>query len=71
MGAGETARANALSGLNRCTSTVFAIARELGIPVRFVGTGEGLEDMAEFDALAFVEGLLSSTLPQVLKPAGG
>ena len=50
---------------------VFAIARELGIPVRFVGTGEGLEDMAEFDALAFVEGPLSSTLLQVLKPAGG
>ena len=37
---------------------VFAIARELGIPVRFVGTGEGLEDMAEFDARTFVEGLL-------------
>ena len=37
---------------------VFAIARELGIPVRFVGTGEGLEDMAEFDAEEFVAGLL-------------
>jgi fused signal recognition particle receptor len=38
---------------------VFAIARELGLPIRFVGTGEGLEDMAEFDAQAFVEGLFS------------
>jgi len=37
---------------------VFAIARELGLPVRFVGTGEGLEDLAPFDADAFVEGLL-------------
>jgi fused signal recognition particle receptor len=37
----------------------FAIARELGLPIRFVGTGEGLEDMAEFDAQAFVEGLFS------------
>jgi fused signal recognition particle receptor len=36
---------------------VFAIARELGLPVRFVGTGEGLEDLAPFDADAFVEGL--------------
>jgi fused signal recognition particle receptor len=36
---------------------VFAIAKELGLPIRFVGTGEGLEDMAEFDAQAFVEGL--------------
>ncbi|MBC8262498.1 MAG: signal recognition particle-docking protein FtsY, partial [Anaerolineales bacterium] len=36
---------------------VFAIARELGLPLRFVGTGEGMGDMAEFDAQAFVEGL--------------
>ncbi len=37
---------------------VFAIARELGLPVRFVGTGERIEDLAPFDADAFVEGLL-------------
>ncbi len=37
---------------------VFAIARELGLPVRFVGTGEALEDLAPFDADAFVEGLI-------------
>ena len=36
---------------------VFAIARELGLPVRFVGTGEQMEDLAPFDADAFVEGL--------------
>jgi fused signal recognition particle receptor len=36
---------------------VFAVAQELGLPVRFVGTGETLEDLAEFDAEAFVEGL--------------
>jgi len=36
---------------------VFAIARELGLPVRFVGTGEKLEDLTPFDADAFVEGL--------------
>ncbi len=36
---------------------VFAIARELGVPVRFVGTGEGIEDLAEFDPQAFVDGL--------------
>jgi fused signal recognition particle receptor len=36
---------------------VFAIARELGLPIRFVGTGERVEDLAEFDAGAFVEGL--------------
>lgn len=36
---------------------VFAIAQELGLPVRFVGTGETVNDLAEFDAEAFVEGL--------------
>jgi len=36
---------------------VFAIARELGLPIRFLGTGERVEDLAEFDAEAFVEGL--------------
>jgi fused signal recognition particle receptor len=35
----------------------FSIARELGVPVRFVGTGEGLEDLVEFDAAAYVAGL--------------
>jgi fused signal recognition particle receptor len=36
---------------------VFAIAHELGLPVRFVGTGEHVEDWAEFDADTFVDGL--------------
>ncbi|MBC8249807.1 MAG: signal recognition particle-docking protein FtsY [Anaerolineales bacterium] len=39
---------------------VFAIARELGLPIRFVGTGEGLDDLAEFDPEVFVEGLFST-----------
>jgi len=36
---------------------VFAIYKELGLPVRFIGTGETLEDLAPFDADAFVDGL--------------
>jgi fused signal recognition particle receptor len=36
---------------------VFAIAQDLGVPVRFVGTGEGLDDLAEFDPQTFVDGL--------------
>jgi fused signal recognition particle receptor len=36
---------------------VFAISRELGLPVRFVGTGESLEDLAPFDAGLFVQAL--------------
>ena len=38
---------------------VFAIVQELGLPIRFVGTGEKIEDFAEFDAQAFVEGLFA------------
>lgn len=38
---------------------VFAIANELGIPIQFVGTGEKADDLAEFDARAFVEGLFA------------
>jgi fused signal recognition particle receptor len=37
---------------------VFAIEQELGLPVRFVGTGEKVDDLAEFDPRAFVEGIL-------------
>lgn len=38
---------------------VFAIASELGVPVRLIGTGEGLGDLAPFDAEAFVDALLA------------
>ncbi|HET7081746.1 MAG TPA: signal recognition particle-docking protein FtsY, partial [Chloroflexia bacterium] len=37
----------------------FAIARELGLPIRFVGTGEKLDDLAEFDATQFVDALFA------------
>ena len=33
------------------------IPRELGVPVRFVGLGEGIDDLEEFDADSFVEAL--------------
>jgi len=38
---------------------VFAIYRELGLPVRFIGTGEGIDDLAPFDADAFIDGLFT------------
>jgi fused signal recognition particle receptor len=38
---------------------VFAIGQELGLPVLFVATGEGLEDWAEFNAPAFVNALFA------------
>jgi fused signal recognition particle receptor len=36
-----------------------AVAAELGLPIRYLGVGEGEEDMAEFSAREFVEALLS------------
>ncbi len=37
---------------------VIAVKDTLGIPVRYIGVGEGLEDFAEFSAPEFVEALL-------------
>ena len=37
-----------------------AIARELQLPVRFVGVGEKLDDLLPFDSSAFVESLLGA-----------
>ena len=37
---------------------IFAIARELGIPIRFIGVGESREDLRTFDAKDFVEALV-------------
>ena len=37
---------------------VFAIEQELGLPVRFVGTGEKPDDFAEFEPVAFVNGIM-------------
>lgn len=36
----------------------FAIRRELGLPIVFIGTGEHFEDFAPFDAEKFVNGLV-------------
>jgi fused signal recognition particle receptor len=41
---------------------MFALAREFGLPIRFVGLGESATDLREFDARAFVDGLLPATL---------
>ena len=37
---------------------VFALAKEFGLPIRFIGLGESVDDLREFDAAAFVDGLL-------------
>ena len=37
---------------------IFAIAKQLEIPVRFIGIGEGIDDLREFDAHDFISALL-------------
>jgi fused signal recognition particle receptor len=37
---------------------LFAIAEKLGTPIRFIGVGEGIEDLREFHAREFVDALL-------------
>ena len=38
---------------------VFAIARDMGVPVKFVGVGEGVDDLMPFESKGFAEALLS------------
>ncbi len=37
---------------------IVAIANELKIPIRFIGVGEGVEDLKEFNAMEFVEAMI-------------
>ncbi|MDA8003484.1 MAG: signal recognition particle-docking protein FtsY [Alphaproteobacteria bacterium] len=40
---------------------VVALAERFGLPVRFLGVGEGADDLVDFDAAAFVDGLLAAS----------
>ncbi len=48
---------------------VVAIARELKIPVKFIGVGEQVDDLQPFDAKTFTEALFADSEP-LLKPGG-
>ncbi len=41
---------------------MFALAREFGLPIRYVGLGETATDLRVFDAEAFVDGLLPPSI---------
>jgi fused signal recognition particle receptor len=41
---------------------MFALAREFGLPIRYVGLGETATDLRVFEAEAFVDGLLPASL---------
>ena len=37
---------------------IFAIAKKLGLPIRYIGVGEAIDDLRVFDATEFVDALL-------------
>jgi fused signal recognition particle receptor len=41
-----------------------AVVRELGVPIRYVGVGESLDDLLPFDPAAFAESLFPETEPE-------
>ncbi|HZV13643.1 MAG TPA: signal recognition particle-docking protein FtsY, partial [Candidatus Kapabacteria bacterium] len=43
---------------------VFAIAHELGLPVRYIGVGEGIEDLQPFDPNQFIDALFGDKQEQ-------
>lgn len=40
---------------------IFAIADQLKLPIRFIGVGEGIDDLRPFDAEQFIDALFTST----------
>ena len=42
---------------------IFAIAKKLGLPIRYIGVGEGVDDLRPFNAEQFIEALFSEVTP--------
>ena len=38
---------------------IFAIAKKLGLPIRFIGIGEAVEDLRPFEAEQFIDALFA------------
>jgi fused signal recognition particle receptor len=39
---------------------IFALAKKLALPIRYIGVGEGIENLREFDAVEFVDALFET-----------
>ena len=46
------------SGTGNCLDMAKTIARELGVPVKFAGVGEEIDDLKPFDARSYVEAII-------------
>ena len=40
---------------------IFALGKQFGIPIRFIGIGEGIDDLQDFDADQFIDALFSDS----------
>ncbi len=40
---------------------IIAVEKDLGVPVKLIGVGEGLDDLLEFDPDSFVDALLEES----------
>jgi fused signal recognition particle receptor len=40
---------------------IFAIAKKLGLPIRFIGVGEAVDDLRPFEAELFIEALFDGS----------
>jgi fused signal recognition particle receptor len=38
---------------------IFALAKQFGIPIRYIGVGEGIDDLRTFEAESFVQALFA------------
>lgn len=46
---------------------IFALSRKFGLPVRYIGVGEGIEDLQPFDAQSYVKALFSKSESTALR----
>jgi len=48
---------------------IFSIAQKLKLPIRFIGVGEGIDDLRSFDAADFIEALFSNDVQNTDEPS--
>ena len=43
---------------------IFSLADQFGIPIRYIGIGEGIDDLRPFEAQQFVDALFSQDITE-------
>lgn len=49
---------------------IFALAKKMGLPIRFIGVGEGIDDLRPFNSEEFTDALLTSGVIEEEAPTG-